>query len=236
MAASSASYYTSTRFRPDCPSCGNPIGQYEESYKRLLEQVQDPAAVLDLLGIKRRCCRARSLWQVVLPIGGFYLPHHEASMLNYLGLKEEAPQPNLVVLSLQRAVNGQDFIISHADANGFIGRRTTASAKIHEPTEIIISNPGDLTRECQVRVQTEPGEITRGFPFETRAFRRDLQIDKVRSYFDLAPAEDSVPVTSSRPAVTDETQEQVLTDDEDEPLYAADEKNGQDSEEADDDE
>ena len=50
-----------------------------------------------------------------------------------------------------------------------------------------------LTHEAEVRVQTEPGEITRGFPFETRAFRRDIEVDRVKSYFDLAPPEEPNP-------------------------------------------
>lgn len=184
-----AKYFTSTRFRPECPTCGNKIGQLEESYKRLLEQGKTPHDALEALGIERPCCRVRALWPIVMPLGGFYLPHGEASMLNYLGIKEPTPQPNLVVMSLRRAANSEDFLVSHVDSNGFIGVR-------HEPTELVIAESGEgrkthmqvisgLPRECEVRIQTEPGEITRGFPYETRAFRRDIQVDRVKSYFDL---------------------------------------------------
>lgn len=192
-----AQYYTSTRFRPECPTCGNKLGQLEESYKRLLEQGKTPHDALDSLGIQRPCCRVRALWPVVIPIGGFYIPHHEASMLNYLGLKEAAPQPNLVVLSLVRAATGEEYIVSHVDKDGFIGQ--IATAKYREPTEVVIhgegeqrvlaSNPDRLPGECTVRIQTEPGEITRGFPYETRAFRRGIAVDRVQSYFDLAPTD-----------------------------------------------
>src|SRR5690349_15003065 len=116
-----ARYYTSTRIRPQCPTCGNNLGQIEESFKRLQEQGKSPAQALDALGVERPCCRVRALWPVVLPLGGFYLPHHEAAMLNYLGLKEPTPQPNLVVLSLKKAATGEYFVISHADKDGFIG-------------------------------------------------------------------------------------------------------------------
>lgn len=197
-----AKYYTSTRFRPECPTCGNKLGQLEESFKRLQEQGKTPAQALESLGIERECCRVRALYPVVLPLGGFYLPHHEAAMLNYLGFKEPTPQPNLVVLSLRRAATGEHFLISHVDASGFIGE--IANPATHEPTEIVLQGEGyqrhvvmrdetQLTNECQVRIQTEPGEISRGFPFETRAFRKDIEVDKVRSYFDLAPQEPALP-------------------------------------------
>lgn len=226
-------YYTSTRFRPECPTCGNKIGQLEESYKRLLEQGKTPHDALDSLNIVKPCCRVRALWPVVLPIGAFYLPHHEAAMQNYLGFKPEAPQPNLVVLSLRKAANGEHFIVSHVDERGFIGSAGAASAgglmDSHEPTEvvirssgedrrIVIKEPGQLSKECEVRVQTEPGEITRGFPYETRAFRRDIQVDKVRSYFDLAPVEEQV-VADAAPAVRLEDL-MLPPDEEDEPLIA----------------
>lgn len=230
-----AKYYTSTRFRPTCPTCGNKIGQLEESYKRLMEQGKTPAAALDSLGIERPCCRVRSLWPVVMPLGAFYLPFGEASMLNYLGLKPADPQPNLVVLSLRRAATGENFIISHVDADGFIGRVATGTG--HEPTEVVIGGIGEtrkivmrdssqLAQECAVRVQTEPGEITRGFPFEIRAFRRDVQVDRVKSYFDLAPQELEVPdediISGGEVKVEDLiAAEENMSDDEDEPLVAA---------------
>jgi DNA-directed RNA polymerase subunit N (RpoN/RPB10) len=195
-------YYTSTRFRPSCPTCGNNLGQLEESFKRLQEQGKTPHEALEALGIERPCCRVRALWPVVLPLGGFYLPHHEAGMLNYLGFKEQTPQPNLAVISLRRAVTGEHFLVSHVDEKGFIGQVATPNS--HQPTEVVIHGTGerkhivlrdeeDLTQEATIRVQTEPGEITRGFPFETRAFRRDIEVDRVRSYFDLAPQEASMP-------------------------------------------
>ncbi len=223
-------YYTSTRFRPECPTCGNKLGQLEESFKRLQEQGKTPHEALESLGITRPCCRVRALWPVVLPLGGFYLPHHEAAMLNYLGFKEATPQPNLVILSLKRAVTGEYFLVSHVDAGGFIGK--IANTMTHEPTEIVIKGSGEqrrvvmsedlnLTRECAIRVQTEPGEITRGFPFETRAFRRDIEVDQVRSYFDLAPPEDQeAEVISGAEPKLEELMQAEAMDFADEPLVA----------------
>lgn len=192
-------YYTTTRFRPECPTCGNALGHLEESYKRLQEQGKTPYQALEALGVQRPCCRVRALWPVVLPIGGFFLPHHEASMQNYLGFKEVAPPPNLVVLSLRRAVTGEYFLVSHVDEQGFVGK--IVEGGLHEPTEIVVKTAGEerriamrdeaeLVRECEVRIQTEPGEITRGFPFQIRQFNRDIEVDRVRSWFDLAPTDD----------------------------------------------
>lgn len=222
-----AKYYSSTRIRPECPTCGNKIGQLEESFKRLQEQGKSPAEALEALDVQRPCCRVRVLWPVVLPVGAFYLPHHEAAMQNYLFLKEPPPQPNLVVLSLRRAATGENFIVSHVDQDGFIGE--IASGALHEPTEIAIKVAGEsrkivmkddsrLTQECSVRVQTEPGEITRGFPFETRAFRKDIEVNKIKSYFDLPLEEQPDTIEGAPPPDID----QLIADedylDEDEPL------------------
>jgi len=49
---------------------------------------------------------------------------------------------------------------------------------------------GDINEDGGVRVQTEPGEISRSMPYETRVFRKDIQVDKIRSYFDIPLPED----------------------------------------------
>jgi len=41
-----------------CFTCGAPIGHLWEEYaKRVIEKKEDPAKVLDELGVKRYCCR-----------------------------------------------------------------------------------------------------------------------------------------------------------------------------------
>lgn len=148
-------------------------------------------------------------------------------MQNYSFLKEPAPQPNLVVLSLRRAATGENFIISHVDENGFIG--TIASGALHEPTEIAIKGVGEsrkivmkeedrFTHECTVRIQTEPGEITRGFPFETRSFRKDIEVDRIKSYFDLPLEEQPDAIDGPSPPNIDALIDAEDYDDEDEPL------------------
>lgn len=184
-----ARYYSSTRFRPECPTCGNPLAQLEESYKRLIEQNKTPYEALESLNIERPCCRIHALWPIVLPLGAFYLPQHEASMLNYLGIKEPDPQPSLVILSLQRSAAGEDFIVSHVNSQGFIGKkkRNVTQEVVREKTTDIeegFTSFEDLSQQCEIRVQTEPGEIARSMPYELRAFRKDIQVDKVRSYFE----------------------------------------------------
>lgn len=217
-------YYTSTRFRPECPTCGNALGHLEESYKRLQEQGKTPHQALEALGVQRPCCRVRALWPVVLPIGGFFLPHGEAAMQNYLGIKEAAPAPNLVVLSLRRAVTGEYFLVSHVDEKGFVGR--VVEGGHHEPTEIVVKSSGSdrrivvgdefqLTKGCEVRVQTEPGEISRGFPFQIRQFNRGIEVDRVRSWFDLAPQEVEV-VRGAEPSL----EELMAIDSDEEQLVA----------------
>lgn len=219
-------YYTTTRFRPECPTCGNALGHLEESYKRLQEQGKTPHQALEALGIQRPCCRVRALWPVVLPIGGFFLPYHEAAMQNYLGFKEVAPAPNLVILSLRRAVTGEYFLVSHVDEQGFIGKITEAGH--HEPTEVTIKVAGEernvvmkdeseLTKECEVRIQTEPGEISRGFPFQIRQFNRGIEVDRVRSWFDLAPTQDKPDVIQG---VEPDLEELMAQEIDEEPLVA----------------
>ena len=41
-----------------CMTCGKPIGQYWDDYKKRVEAGEDPGKVLDSLGIKRYCCRS----------------------------------------------------------------------------------------------------------------------------------------------------------------------------------
>ncbi len=40
-----------------CFTCGYPIGAYWEEYVKRVKAGEDPAKVLDDLGIKRYCCR-----------------------------------------------------------------------------------------------------------------------------------------------------------------------------------
>ena len=41
-----------------CFSCGKPIGQMWEKYKKKLEAGEDAGKILDELGLERYCCRA----------------------------------------------------------------------------------------------------------------------------------------------------------------------------------
>jgi len=41
-----------------CMSCGKPIGHLWEKFRERVESGEDPAKVLDELGLKRYCCRA----------------------------------------------------------------------------------------------------------------------------------------------------------------------------------
>lgn len=177
---SDSKYYSSTRFRPTCPSCGKRLGELEEPYKRLLEQGKSPKEAADTLGILNPCCRTRVFWPIVLPIGGFYLPKQEATMLNYLGLKPMPPMPSMAILSLKRAVTGELYIVSHVTKNGTVG---SARMSAHEPQEMELANEYNDT--CSVRVRTDPGEISLAWPYETRTYRRDIIVDRVRSYFDV---------------------------------------------------
>ena len=38
-------------------SCGKPVGHLWENYKEKVSKGEDPAKVLDKLGLKRYCCR-----------------------------------------------------------------------------------------------------------------------------------------------------------------------------------
>ncbi|MCD6398465.1 MAG: DNA-directed RNA polymerase subunit N [Candidatus Aenigmarchaeota archaeon] len=49
-----------------CISCGKPIAQYWEKYKEETGKGKDPKKVLDMLGIKRYCCRSVFLTHVNL--------------------------------------------------------------------------------------------------------------------------------------------------------------------------
>jgi len=44
-----------------CYTCGKPLIQYYDEFKRRVEAGEDPAKVLDDLGIKRYCCRRTML-------------------------------------------------------------------------------------------------------------------------------------------------------------------------------
>ncbi len=46
-----------------CFSCGKPIGQLWESYKKRIDAGEDAGKALDDLGLERYCCRASLLGQ-----------------------------------------------------------------------------------------------------------------------------------------------------------------------------
>jgi DNA-directed RNA polymerase subunit N len=46
-----------------CFSCGKPIGQLWEKFKKKVDSGEEPAKVLEELGIERYCCRAALLGQ-----------------------------------------------------------------------------------------------------------------------------------------------------------------------------
>jgi len=50
-----------------CFTCGAPLGHLWEEYSRRVESGEDPARVLDSLGVKRYCCR-RTLFTAVIYI------------------------------------------------------------------------------------------------------------------------------------------------------------------------
>lgn len=47
-----------------CFSCNKVVGQYEEKYKKLIQDGNTPKEVLDSLNIKRYCCRRMFLGHV----------------------------------------------------------------------------------------------------------------------------------------------------------------------------
>lgn len=49
-----------------CPSCGKPVAQLWEKYKKEVEKGKKPKKVLDKLGLKRYCCRNLFLTHVDL--------------------------------------------------------------------------------------------------------------------------------------------------------------------------
>ncbi len=48
---------------PRCFSCGKPIGQLWETYKKRVAEGEKPRKVLDELGLERFCCRSVFLGQ-----------------------------------------------------------------------------------------------------------------------------------------------------------------------------
>ena len=46
-----------------CFSCGKPIAQFWEEYKKRLSQAEKPKKILDDLGLERYCCRSMFLAQ-----------------------------------------------------------------------------------------------------------------------------------------------------------------------------
>ena len=49
-----------------CFSCGRPIAQLWDEYKKRVAAGEEPGKVLDELGVERYCCRAMFLGQVDL--------------------------------------------------------------------------------------------------------------------------------------------------------------------------
>jgi len=49
-----------------CFSCGKPIGQLWEDFKKRTDEGEDSKKVLDELGLERYCCRAMFLGQTDL--------------------------------------------------------------------------------------------------------------------------------------------------------------------------
>ncbi|MDD5416571.1 MAG: DNA-directed RNA polymerase subunit N [Candidatus Aenigmarchaeota archaeon] len=47
-----------------CMSCGRVIGQLWETYKKKVDEGEDPKKVLDELGIKSYCCRSHFITHV----------------------------------------------------------------------------------------------------------------------------------------------------------------------------
>ncbi len=174
---------SSTRFRPVCPSCGKELGHLEEPYKRLIAQGKTREEAMDTLGILNFCCRGRTMCPIVLPIGGHYLPRHERAMEEYLHLKEKPVSSNLVVVLLQKSANGETYIVSRVNSEGYIGQAQTSA---HLPHEIILDR--ELDSQCPIRIYSEPGDISSGITFESKRLRRDIDIDRSESYFDLPEA------------------------------------------------
>ena len=55
-----------------CFTCGTVVGEHWEAYKERVEAGEDPAEVLDDLGVERHCCRRmlvshRDLVDIVAP-------------------------------------------------------------------------------------------------------------------------------------------------------------------------
>ena len=49
-----------------CFTCGKVIGSFYDQYKRRVDQGENPAEVLDALGLKRYCCRRMLITHVDL--------------------------------------------------------------------------------------------------------------------------------------------------------------------------
>jgi len=49
-----------------CFSCGKPIGQLWEDFKKRVEEGENPKKLLDELGLERYCCRSVFLGQTDL--------------------------------------------------------------------------------------------------------------------------------------------------------------------------
>ncbi len=49
-----------------CMTCGKPVGQYWEKYRKEIKAGKNPQKVLDSLGLERYCCRSLFLTHVDL--------------------------------------------------------------------------------------------------------------------------------------------------------------------------
>jgi len=47
-----------------CMTCGKPVAQHWEDYKKRVAKGEDPKAVLDEFGIERYCCRSLFLTHI----------------------------------------------------------------------------------------------------------------------------------------------------------------------------
>ncbi len=47
-----------------CMTCGKPVGQYWEEFKKKIENGGDPKKLLDGFGVERYCCRSLFLTHV----------------------------------------------------------------------------------------------------------------------------------------------------------------------------
>jgi DNA-directed RNA polymerase subunit N (RpoN/RPB10) len=102
---------SSTTFvRPVCPSCGNILGDKEESYKRLLYQGFTPGEAMDRLGVKDYCCRTRILRPAIVPKGYSLEDKQTESKIYNRNVKKDYRTPTNGILLALENFNGKDVI------------------------------------------------------------------------------------------------------------------------------